>query len=444
MKKKILSMLLSGVILSTMLMGCGTGQGEKESEATESIEAESATEDETVAETEENSGSTETTELESGKVELTIWAEEENFEVLQQMIDSFKNEYAAQADFEITLDAQSEADTKDMLLGDIHNGADIFSFADDQMLSMVAGGALSPVANAETVKSANLEESVAAATYNDVLYAYPYTADNGYFLYYDKNYFTEQDVQTLDGILAAAQNSGKQFYMEFDSGWYLYSFFGGTGLEVGLNEDGVTNHCNWNSTDGAIKGADVAQSLIDMTSNPAFCYKEYESFVDGIQSGNVVAGISGVWNAVAVQETWGADYGACKLPTYTCAGQQVQMASFTGYKMMGVNAYSEHVEWAHKLAEWITNEENQTLRFEKRSQGPSNINAASSDVVNQVPAIKAVIEQSQYGTLQRIGNSYWNACTSFAENILAGNPQGKTTQEMMDILVEGITASTVQ
>ena len=157
-------MLLSGVILSTMLSGCGTGQGEKESEATESTEAESATEDETVAETEENSGSTETAELESGKVELTIWAEEENFEVLQQMIDSFKNEYAGQADFEITLDAQSEADTKDMLLGDIHNGADIFSFADDQMLSMVAGGALSPVADAETVKSANLEESVAAAT----------------------------------------------------------------------------------------------------------------------------------------------------------------------------------------------------------------------------------------------------------------------------------------
>lgn len=452
MKRKLLGMLLSGIILSTLLAGCGTGQNTEKNKGTEGTTTESTAEENTSEESASADADTETTEesgeataeLESGKVELTIWAEEENFEMLQQMIDSFKEEYAGQADFDISLVAQPESKNKDMLLGDIHNGADVFSFADDQMLSMVAGGALSPVENAEAVKSANLEESVAAATYNDVLYAYPYTADNGYFLYYDKNYLTEQDVQTLDGILAAAQNSGKQFYMEFDAGWYLYSFFGQTGLEVGINDDGVTNYCNWNATDGAIKGADVAQSLLDITSNPAFCYKEYESFVDGIQSGNVVAGISGVWNAVAVKETWGADYGACKLPTYTCAGQQIQMASFTGYKMMGVNAYSKHVGWAHKLADWITNEQNQTLRFEIKNQGPSNINAASSDVVKQVPAIKAVIEQSQYGTLQRIGNSYWEPCMNFAQDILAGNPDGKTTQELMDILVEGITASTVQ
>ena len=45
--------------------------------------------------------------------------------------------------------------------------------------------------------------------------------------------------------------------------------------------------------------------------------------------------------------------GAVKLPTYTCAGQQIQMASFTGYKMMGVNAYSKHKDWALKLADWF-------------------------------------------------------------------------------------------
>lgn len=140
----------------------------------------------------------------------------------------------------------------------------------------------------------------------------------------------------------------------------------------------------------------------------------------------------------------GEDYGACKLPTYTCAGQQIQMSSFTGYKMMGVNAYSDHVEWAHRLAAWLSNEENQTIRFEERSQGPSNINAAASDAVNQVPAIAAVIDQSQYGNLQRVGNLYWSACTNFADTILAGNPSGKSSQELMDTLVAEITASTVQ
>ena len=435
MKRKLLGLLMSGVILSTLLAGCGSGQeANKDAGVTnEATEGEDATASEA-----------QTSELESGKVELTVWAEEESFDMMNKMIESFKQEYAGQADFEITLVAQSDGETKNVLLGDIHSSGDIFSLPDDQLLSLVAGGALSPVENAEAVKNANLAESVAAATYNDVLYAYPYTADNGYFLYYDKNYFSEQDVQTLDGIIAAAEAAGKEFFMEFDSGWYLYSFFGNTGMQVGLNDDGVTNFCNWNSTDGAIKGSDVAESLLKLTSSPAFVYKEYDSFVSGIQSGNVIAGISGVWNAVPVRDTWGADYGACKLPTYTCANQQVQMASFTGYKMMGVNAYSKHVGWAHKLAEWFTNEQNQALRLQERNQGPANINAAASEYATQIPAIQAVIAQSQYGTLQRIGNTYWGACTNFATEILNGNPSGKTSQELMDILVEGITASTVQ
>ena len=35
--------------------------------------------------------------------------------------------------------------------------------------------------------------------------------------------------------------------MDWSSGWYLYSFFGNTGLDFGVNDDGVTNHCNWNA-----------------------------------------------------------------------------------------------------------------------------------------------------------------------------------------------------
>ena len=83
------------------------------------------------------------------------------------------------------------------------------------------------------------------------------TADNGYFMYYNKDYFTEEDVKSLDKMLSVAQAAGKKVAMEFNSGWYLYTFFGNTGLEFGINDDGVTNYCNWNATDGAIKGVDV-------------------------------------------------------------------------------------------------------------------------------------------------------------------------------------------
>lgn len=107
-----------------------------------------------------------------------------------------------------------------------------------------------------------------------------------------------------------------------------------------------------------------------------------------MKSGDVIAGISGVWDVMNVKAIYGENYGACKLPTYTVAGKEVQMSSFTGYKMMGVNAYSENRDWACRLADWMTNEDNQKLRFKERNQGPSNINVAASDEVKKFQQYK--------------------------------------------------------
>ena len=379
--------------------------------------------------------------LESGTVPLTVWAEEDNFEMLEEMIVSFQEHYAGQADFEISLVAQPDSETCNTILGDIHGAGDVFSFPDDQFTRLMSAGVLASVDNAAEVSSANVPESISAASWHDTLYAFPYTADNGYFLYYDKDYFTEEDVQTLDGLLDAANAAGKQVSMELNSGWYLYAFFGQTGLELGVNSDGVSNYCNWNATEGAVKGRDVAQSILNLTTNPAFSYNTDDDFVLGVQDGSIIAGVSGTWNATKIRNAWGSDYGAVKLPTFTCAGRQIQMSSFTGYKMMGVNAYSSHKEWAMRLADWLTNEENQTIRFMQKSQIPSNIKAAASDAASQIPAVQAILDQSQYGSLQRVGTKYWDACTTFANIMIEGNPNNFSLQDLMDTLTEGITAS---
>ena len=429
MRRKLISVLAIAVLAFSTLAGCAGGGGQTGGEADT-----------------QNVGGAQATDLpiEDGVIALRVWAEEENFDMLNQMIESFKAEYAGQAEFEITLEAAADSETKNNVLGDIHNAADVFPMADDQLSGLVAAGALYPVPNAEEIKKANLEEAVAAATINDVLYAYPMTADNGYFMYYNKKYFSDADVQTLDGMLAVANAEGKKITMDWSSGWYLYAFFGNTGMEFGVNDDGVTNYCNWNTTEGDIKGVDIAEAMLDIAAQPGFQNGGDTDMMAGIQDGSVIAGVSGVWKAVEIENAWGSDMGAVKLPTYTVAGKQVQMASFTGYKLMGVNAYSEHLEWAAKLADWFTNEENQTIRFEQRGQGPSNINAAASDAVSAAPAIQAVIAQSAYGKLQRVGNSYWDPCTTYGTLMAEGNPSNMKLQDIMDTLVAGITQSVAQ
>lgn len=426
MKKKISAMVLTSLLMVSTITGCSAGGNMAPSDATgvpggmQDISQDDNTADD-------------------GKVTLKVWAEEAQHSTVQKMIDSFIEQYKGQADFEITLEAQPDSGTRDVLLGDVQNAADVFSFPDDQLSAMVAGGALAPVPNVQEVKDEMVAEAVSAATARDTLYAYPMTADNGYFLYYNKDYFTEDDVKTLDSILAVCEENGKKLSMELNSGWYLYSFFGNTGLTMNINDDGITNNCNWNTTEGDITGMDVAEAIVDVISSPGFVAQSDGNWLEQAADGEVIAAISGVWNAVAVKNVWGDDYGACKLPTYTCNGRQIQMASFTGYKMVGVNYYSKNKEWAFKLAQWLTNEQNQTLRFVEQNQGPANKVAAASDEVAKVPAIAAVIEQSQYGVLQRIGNSYWDACTTFVDSLLGGNTDSENLQELLDKLVEGIT-----
>ena len=372
------------------------------------------------------------------RVSLTVWGAEEDEALLEEIFASFQAHYAGQADFQISYQAQSESNCKDALLGDLEGGADVFTFADDQVAALAAAGGLDPIADAAAVRGACLPAAVEAASVGDTLYAYPLTADNGYFLYYNKAYLTQEDVQSLDRMLEAAAQAGKLVSMDWSSAWYVYAFFGNTGLEVGLNQDGLTNYCTWNSSVGPIRGVDVAQAMLDIAASPAFSDRPDLEFLDGVRDGTVIAGISGVWNAVAVEEVWGGDMGAAKLPTYTCAGRQVQMASFSGCKLVGVNAYSEHPDWADRLAQWIASEENQRLRFEMRGQGPANASAASSSQVQSSPAIAALLEQSNYSQLQRVGGKFWDPVAEFSASMSQGNPSGASLQVQLDRMAEGV------
>ncbi len=408
MKKRIWGIFL-GILCTAALTGCGRPQEEG-------------------------------TEDKKEKVELTVWGAEEDTELMNMLIKSFQAEYGNDADFQIAFEVQSESSCKDALIGGLEEGADVFTFADDQLKALAAAGALDPIENAEEIKNNNLPGAVDAASVGDELYAYPLTSDNGYFLYYNKQYFSEEDIRTLDKILEIAERNNKLFLMDWSSAWYVYAFFGNTGLEAGLNDDGITNFCTWNQAEGDIRGVDVAQAMLQIAGSGSFMSRTDTEFVNGVRDGSVAAGVSGVWNAVAIEEVWGENMGAAKLPTYTCAGRQVQMASFSGCKLIGVNAYSEYPEWAARFAEWVTSEENQKLRFEMRGQGPSNTVVASSEEIQQSPAIAALIEQSEFAQLQRIGGKFWDPVAAFAASMAAGNPSGESLQDQMDRMVEGVTA----
>ncbi len=375
----------------------------------------------------------------SKDVTLTMWGAEEDQDLLREISDKFIEKYGNYGGkITINLGTQSESTAKDTVLTDPTAAADVYAFADDQLNELVKAGALQEVQlNADDVKNRNTPASVDAATMDGKLYAYPLTADNGYFMFYDKSFFTEDDVKSLDTMMEKAAAAGKKVSMDVANGWYLYSFYAGAGLNLGLADDGVNTVCNWNEA----PGADVTQAVIDICKNPGFIALKDEEFTGKLKDGTLVAGVNGTWRANDAAEVWGDNYAACKLPTYTLNGEQVQMASFSGFKLIGVNPHSANVGAAMLLADFVTNEENEGLRFKERTQGPSNINALAAA---SSPALTAVVDQSEYATLQRVGGNYWASAETLGSICVNGNPDGKDPQALIDDAVAGITAPVTQ
>lgn len=231
--------------------------------------------------------------------------------------------------------------------------------------------------------------------------------------------------------------------MTLASGWYNAGFFYGAGFTTDLNDDGTTS-MDWNGTSAdGYTGVQVVQSMLDIAGNASFMAIADGDTSNQIAAGGLCAVVSGTWDAQAAQEAFGDGYAAAKLPTFTVGEDQVQMGSAFGYKFVGVNAYSENIGWAAVLAEFLTNEEAQIERFEARQIGPTNKVAVESDAVKANAAISAVIEQSEFGVIQRVGGKYWDPSKTFGENIAQGKIAADDEagiQAALDNLVEGVTA----
>lgn len=439
MKKKVISTVLCAAMVASMFAGCGNkaaNNSTADNSAAESSDAAATTEaGDAAAETEAASASDDAIAnliaSTDGTVDIQLWCSElEAYQnVMKELTDKFKEQYS-DVDFNITIGAVSEADAKDKILEDIDAAADVFVFADDQVNDLVNAGALQEVAATYTYdpKETNSEATVAAATKDGKLYAYPLTASNGYFLYYDSNIFSEEDVASWENLTAKAEEAGTKVGMNVADGWYLYGFFSGAGCELSMNEDN-SNNCDWNSETGLA----VAQSIENITSSPAFVSVQDQDAITMLNDGTLSAYVSGTWNTGAFEAKYGDGYAACKLPTFDVNGTATQMGSYAGYKFVGVNSHAKNVGWSMLLAEYLTNEESQLAIGNATSEGPANTVAAAQI---DSPALAALAAQSEFADQQVVGNNYWDPAKALGQNLVDG---ATDLQAVLDDAVAGIT-----
>ena len=366
--------------------------------------------------------------------EVKIWVADNMVELTKAKVEEFKAAHPEYAGLTALVEPVGEGTAATNMITDVEGGADIFGFAQDQLARLVGAGALVELSpeNAEIVAAENDGGSVAAVTLGDLMYAYPMTSDNGYFLYYDKSVVT--DPSTLEGVLAQVEAAGKKFYMEINSGWYQTAFFFGTGAMVTYDVDDAGNLVKANINYASPEGLAALKGMIATARHPAFVNGSSAS-----NASNYAAIVDGVWDSATVQAAFGDNFAAAKLPTFTVDGTSYQLSGFGGFKMLGVKPQIDEAKLAacDALALYLTGEEVQAARFEQAGWGPSNLKAQQMDAVKADPALSALAAQLAFAVPQgQYPGDYWSTATGLGDDVIAGKLNDLTDDQLMERLTQ--------
>ena len=374
------------------------------------------------------------TKTEEGAIKLTIWVSEADKAFTSQVVQEFKAKYP-EKDYQIVIDIQGENDVATRILNDVENAADVYSCLNDQLSKLINGDALARIAGERLnrVAAANSKDSMDSVTATvkgeEGVYGMPYT-DNTFFLYYNKAYLTETDVKSLDGILSKC-SEGRQFAFPMTDGWYSTSFYFGKGLGYAVEyDDNLAETKIVCDFDNEI-GERVTESMWSYAKDSRVKADANDSKITaGLNDGSIIAAVSGIWNKTTIEGYLGENFAAAKLPTYTLNkgktdDEQVQLVSFAGYKLMGVNNYSKHKTAAMDFAEFYTNKENQVKHFEARGFVPTDVNARADEKVQSDICAKAITEQLKYSKTQKeVPSTMWLPMEGLGSAMVTGAQNG--------------------
>lgn len=426
--KKILAILLAGMMAVTAFAGCGEGQSESSGSGSGgggSIEVKDDLVDESVFGDEDN-------------ISLKVWAPDKAVALVKQQVEEFKKAYPGKTFTKIEVVAQGEGDAVTQLLNDANAAADVFSFASDQLNKAIDAKVIARCAFKDYVSDENVEDTVKAATIDDQLYAFPETNDNGYYLVYDKRVVSDDQAKTLEGILEACKAKKKEFIFNCGDGYYGCTFAFTAGAKIdGLEEDGTQKFTEYDEGEAVATLQAFSKLMHDYKGT--FVALDNAQLASGFETGTAGAGVDGSWNTKADEKALGENCGAAKLPTIKVNGQDKQLISMFGYKYIGVNAHSKFPASAQILALYLAGQKCQKDRAEQLGWGPSNKVVLDDPVVKNSAVQQAIIAQSENSCAQvNIAPTLWEPMGNLGNKLIADETNPNDAEYFKKLLTETI------
>ncbi len=429
--KKALALILTFVMMLS-LAACGGGNDDKAPDN-------SAPSTPSTPSTDDSNAGGDSNEVQD--VTLKIWTASEELELMKKMGESFA---AAHPEYNLTFDISEmgidEANAN--LKTDADSAADIFQLASGGVPELTQKGLLLPIGyELDSLRELYPAGAISAVTAEDgLVYAVPFTP-NTFFMYYNKSMFTEDEVKSVETMMAKDLGEGVyNFSFQVSGPWYIESFFYAVGCTLFGADGKDASSMDWNNANGFAAG----QYMIDLVNNPKYLENKDGIAMNMLREGKLAAHVDGTWNAGPVQEALGENYAAAPLPTININGQDSQLRNFADYKTYAIKSSTAYPLAAQQFAEWICNEENQLARYE--DQGVPPCISSLADQLSGDVALSALLAQSEYAVAQpnipQI-NEYWTPATALGEGIYNKEITEDNLQEKLDQLVDAVTSTLV-
>jgi len=281
-------------------------------------------------------------------------------------------------------------------LEDTEAGPDIFTVAHDNLGKLIAGSSsIAPVTDADLlaqIENDNPESfknvikgQVGGQTYT---FGIPYIAQ-ALVLYYNKDLITEEQVQTWEGILAAAKAVNKQALSltgtdGFNNSFLLLARNAATGqTSLKLYEGGSLEN-NFATGDDMVSIMKWGQRFFTDPNGPK--RPTDSGWQIELKDGISLSVISGAWHYNAASAALGSKLGIVKLPTFTitaedaygtvAAGTVFQSGTFADAKMFVMKKNSKYQEFLQDIVKYLSSKEVQEQSYIEVQNLPAYKNAA--------------------------------------------------------------------
>lgn len=347
---------------------------------------------------------------------------------MRTLLNEFNRRTHSTITWELTLWEESDASGYMTKPAD---GPDIYPYASDQTLDLYSRGALKKLSKTE---SQMIRTTMGEQAYNyaylkgvNAPVGYPFVADNGYVMFYDKSLVSDpSEIDTLDKLFAKAAATNCEVNYNIANSFYaagaLMSFAGGKSLYTcNPKSDGrFTSESTFESEQG-LKGAKL------LTQIYGYSGLNLGEETPGA-SRDVLATIADSSKVATFKGALGSNYACAPLP-WTDETHTTRCGCYLGYKFYGINPQrantAERDKVATKIVQFLVSEYAQKERLRAYYNQPTLLSL--QDQAKQEPHIAALAQQSLDNgvvPLTAVDPSLWDSLTTASEDIhkLGANP----------------------